>query len=120
MEERDVTAGADGRVYTDPKVLLKRQRRDYAIELKKAHPTLTLPQLMELHAKRFPGYSEVAFRQSLRSAGLKAKTPFRRRTNAEIMADRERKSPPKAKPIIRASVHGYHGRSRLLSSYLEL
>jgi hypothetical protein len=113
MTEANVDTRSDGIVYTNPAMIAKRASRRNGIQIALDHPDWNLMQVLEEQRKVYPTYTEAALRQALRDAGVPRSKP---RPVGVKYGERKPKAPKKPEPI-RAAVHGYHGRSRLLGSY---
>jgi len=99
---------------------------DYAKQLALENPTWQSGQLLEAVTLKYPSYTEAALRMMFHIHGISVprrprnyKLPDRiLRVSSEKRKVEEKRVHPQ--PVIRASVHGYHGRSRLLPQYTEL
>lgn len=111
----------DGRRYSNEAMLYKRRARQNIIDLALANPGWNLTEIVTEQHKSHPGYTETAARVALREAGLvrsKPRTTYGPRKASPEPSKRAKVAQPPS--THRAAVHGYHGRSRLLSNYVEL
>ena len=105
----------------------KAERKEAVVAIATANPSLSAYEITDEIQKLYPGYTYASVQNALRGAGIKTPWPpkdypeeKRRRHNSYNMSARPQAEAKPKRSIHRAAVHGYHGRSRRLPSYVEL
>lgn len=93
------------------------EKTQFLVELVRNNSHLERLQVMELIWQTYPGYSEDQFRMLIYTHKLVVKKSPRRSGPPPLAPGRQK---PKPAAPVRASVHSYHGRSRLSAGYTEL